>query len=122
VERSIQFVRGSFFAARLFADLDDLNTQAEAWCNGLAADRRCPEDPKRSVREVFAEEAPRLLSLPDNPPPPLERVAVSVGKTPYGCGDQPTRSVGPDARDGPLVVEAGGRASPEIMVRPRDIR
>src|SRR5271165_4333185 len=83
VERAIRFVRDAFFAARTFADLEDLNAQAEAWCNGLAADRRCPEDLKRSVREVFAEEAPRLLPLPDNPAPLLERVAVSVGKTPY---------------------------------------
>jgi hypothetical protein len=50
---------------------------------GLPADRRCPEELKRSVREVFAEEAPRLLPLPDNPAPLLEHVAVSVGKTPY---------------------------------------
>ena len=83
VERAIRYVRDAFFAARTFADLDDLNAQAEAWCNGLAAERRCPEDLKRSVREVFAEEAPYLLPLPDNPAPLLERVAVSVGKTPY---------------------------------------
>jgi hypothetical protein len=83
VERAIRYVRDAFFAARTFADLADLNAQAEAWCNGLAADRRCPEDLKRSVREVFAEEAPHLLPLPDNPAPLLERVAVSVGKTPY---------------------------------------
>ena len=50
---------------------------------GLAADRRCPEDPKRSVRAVFDEETPRLLPLPDTPAPLLEHVAVSVGKTPY---------------------------------------
>jgi hypothetical protein len=83
VERAIRYVRDAFFAARTFTDLDDLNVQAEAWCNGQAADRRCPEDLKRSVREVFVEEAPRLLPLPDNPAPLLERVAVSVGKTPY---------------------------------------
>jgi hypothetical protein len=83
VERAIRHVRDSFFAARTFADLDDLNAQAEAWCNGQAAERRCPEDPKHSVREVFAEEAPRRLPLPDNPAPLLEQVAVSVGKTPY---------------------------------------
>jgi transposase len=83
VERAIRYVRDAFFAARTFTDLDDLNAQAEAWCKGLAADRRCPEDLKRSVREVFAEETPRLLPLPDNPAPLLERVAVSVGKTPY---------------------------------------
>ena len=92
VERAIRYVRDAFFAARTFADLDDLNAQAEAWCNGLAADRRCPEDLKRSVREVFAEEAPRLLPLPDNPAPLLERVAVSVGKTRRGSNQGRTRS------------------------------
>jgi transposase len=83
VERAIRYVRDAFFAARTYADLDDLNAQADAWCKGPAADRRCPEDLKRSVRETFAEEAPRLLPLPDNPAPLLEHVAVSVGKTPY---------------------------------------
>ncbi len=39
------------------------------------------------MREVFAEEAPRLLALPDNPAPLLERVAVKVGKTPYARFD-----------------------------------
>jgi len=83
VERAIRYVRDSFFAARSFTDLDDLNAQAEAWCVGLAADRRCPDEPDRTVREVFAEEQSRLLALPDNPAPLLEQVAVSVGKTPY---------------------------------------
>jgi transposase len=83
VERAIRFVRDAFFAARTFTDLDDLNAQAGAWCRGLAADRRCPEDQTRSVAEVFAEEAPRLLKQPDNPYPVVERVAVKVGKTPY---------------------------------------
>ena len=83
VERAIRYVRDSFFAARSFVDLDDLNAQAEAWCRGLAADRRCPDEPQRTVRAVFAEEAGRLLALPDNPAPLLERVTVSVGKTPY---------------------------------------
>lgn len=35
------------------------------------------------MREVFTEEAARLLKLPDNPAPLLERVEVKVGKTPY---------------------------------------
>jgi transposase len=83
VERAIGYVRGAFFAARSFTDLDDLNAQAEDWSHGLAADRRCPDEPDRTVREVFAEEAPRLLKLPDNPAPLHERVAVKVGKTPY---------------------------------------
>jgi hypothetical protein len=83
VERAIRYVRDAFFAARNFTDLDDLNAQADAWCNGPAADRRCPDEPERTVRQVFADEAPRLLALPDNPAPLLERVSVSVGKTPY---------------------------------------
>ena|ERR1700733_14739382 len=83
VERAIRYVRDSFFAARSFTDIDDLNAQAEIWCNGQAADRRCPDEPARTVREVFLDEAARLLPLPDNPAPLLERVAVKVGKTPY---------------------------------------
>ncbi len=83
VERAIRFVRDSFFAARSFSDLDDLNAQAEAWCMGPAADRRCPDQPERTVREVFDEERSRLLALPANPAPVLEHVVVSVGKTPY---------------------------------------
>lgn len=83
VERAIRYVRGSFFAARQFSDIGDLNRQAEDWCHGLAADRRCPDEPERTVREVFADEAPHLLALPDNPVPLLERVEVTVGKTPY---------------------------------------
>jgi transposase/phosphoglycolate phosphatase-like HAD superfamily hydrolase len=83
VERAIRYVRDSFFAARSFTDIDDLNAQAEAWCNGQAADRRCPDEPARRVREVFLDEAARLLPLPDNPAPLLERVEVKVGKTPY---------------------------------------
>ena len=83
VERAIRYVREAFFAAREFVDLDDLNAQAEAWSLGLAADRRCPGEPDRTVRDVFAEEKARLLPLPDNPAPLLEQVAVSVGKTPY---------------------------------------
>jgi transposase len=83
VEKAIRYVRDSFFAARSFGDLADLNEKAAAWCRGIAADRRCPGDKSKSVREAFAEEAPRLLSLPDSPYPLHERVAVTARKTPY---------------------------------------
>jgi hypothetical protein len=62
---------------------DDLNAQAAAWCNSVAADWPCPEQHTLTVREAFAEEATRMLPLPDNPFPLLERVAIKVGKTPY---------------------------------------
>jgi transposase len=83
VERAIRYVRDAFFAARSFTDIEDLNAQANLWCAGPAADRRCPDDPERTVGDVFAEEKSRLLALPDNPIPLFEHVAVSVGKTPY---------------------------------------
>ena len=73
----------SFFAARAFEDLDDLNRQARQWCEGASADRPCPEDQTMTVREAFEQEQPRLLSLSDNPFPAEERVEVRVGKTPY---------------------------------------
>ena len=83
VERLIRFVRGSFFQARRFRDLDDLNDQADEWCQSRAAERPCPEDPQRTVADVFAEERAHLIELPDYPFPCEERVAVSVAKTPY---------------------------------------
>jgi transposase len=83
VERMIRFIRDAFFSARRFRDLDDLNAQADLWCRTRAAERPCPEDRQRSVREVFDEERPRLLDLPDNPFPTEERVEVNVAKTPY---------------------------------------
>jgi transposase len=95
VERAIRYVRDNFFAGpiaalledrfagRSLADVETLNAQADAWCRGIAADRRCPGQDAISVREAFAEEAPRLLPLPDNPYPLIEQVPVKVGKTPY---------------------------------------
>jgi len=90
VERAIRYVRDSFFAARTWHDLDDLNAQATAWCQGQAADRACPEDRSMSVREAFEQEQPQLIALPDNPFPTDEHEVVRVGKTPYvrfDCND-----------------------------------
>ena len=83
VERLIRFVRGSFFQARRFRDLDDLNVQADQWCHTRAAERPCPEDPQRTVADVFAEERAHLIALPDNPFPCEERVEVAAAKSPY---------------------------------------
>ena len=83
VERAILYARTAFFAGRAFTDLDDLNAQAQAWCTGQAADRLCPGDHTRTVREVLAQEQPLLLPVPANPYPTDERVVVKAGKTPY---------------------------------------
>jgi len=83
VERAIRFIRSSFFAARKFTDLDDLNAQAEQWCETVAADRRCPDEPDITVREAFEREKSSLLALPDNPYECDLQEPVTVGKTPY---------------------------------------
>ena len=83
VERSIQYVRTSFFPARTWTDLDDLNAKALAWCDGLAADRLWPQDRTRKVREMFEEEQPLLLPLPADRFPCEDRLEVHSGKTPY---------------------------------------
>jgi transposase len=83
VERAIRYIRDNFFAARHWNDLEDLNHQAEEWCQSIAANRPCPEEPSLTVGEAFEQEQPRLLALPDNPYGHQERVEVKVGKTPY---------------------------------------
>jgi transposase len=87
VERAIRYVRESFFAARTFADLADLNAQAALWCNGQAADRICPANRELRVRQAFEHEQLQLLPLPDNPFNTDDVVAVHVGKTPYARFD-----------------------------------
>jgi transposase len=83
VERHIDFVRKSFFAARKFTDVADLNAQARDWCEGRALDRPWPQDDALTVRQAFALEQPRLLELPAADYALGERLEVSVTKTPY---------------------------------------
>jgi transposase len=87
VERAIRYVRESFFAARTFVDLADLNAQAEQWCNGQAADRICPAARELRVGEAFRQEQSQLLPLAENPFVADEVVPVSIGKTPYARFD-----------------------------------
>lgn len=106
VERAIRYVRTSFFPARKWRDLEDLNRQAQDWCTGLAADRQCPEDSTMTVRQAFESERGRLLSLPDNPFPTEERQEVIARKTPYVRFDLNDYSI-PYQRVGrPLVLLA----------------
>jgi transposase len=107
VERAIRYVRDSFFAAREWRDLGDLNQQAEQWATGIALDRRWPDDPTgRIVRDAFVEEKPRLLTLPGTEFPADERVEVDIGKTPYARFDLNDYSVPHDRVRRTLVVVA----------------
>ena len=83
VERSIRYIRDSFFAGREFTDVDDLNAQALVWCEGQASDRRWPEDDRLTVRQASLAERASLMLLPEQEYPVAERLEVHAGKTPY---------------------------------------
>lgn len=83
VERAIRYIRDNFFAGRHFQSLDDLNSQANDWCQGVSTERRCPENTELTVREAFLQEQPSLLALPDNPFDTREQKQVKAQKTPY---------------------------------------
>ncbi len=84
VERAIRYLRYSFFDARSFSSVADLNAQLNAWIQAVAHARRVPGDPdERIVAAALVEERPRLLPLPQHPfESDLVKPAAS-GKTPY---------------------------------------
>jgi transposase len=90
VERAIRYIRSGFFEARKFKDLEDLNNQADEWCQNEVLDRPWPEDPLLTVRQAFEQEKPRLIELPHTLYPTQERREARVSKTPYvrfDCND-----------------------------------
>lgn len=97
VERSIRYIRDSFFAARAFTTLQDFNRQARQWRDEVAHRRRWPGGDGRTVAEVFEEEKARLLPLPVHPFEADLLVPVHAGKTIYVRFDRNHYSIPPDA-------------------------
>lgn len=84
VERQIQYLRTSFFAAREFEDVDDLNEQFCDWRERVAHPRPQPGHRReRTVAEAFEHERTYLLSLPKHPFETDLVKPVRSGKTPY---------------------------------------
>lgn len=83
VERTVRYVRDSFFAARSFTTVEDLNRQALLWRDEVAAQRRWPGDDRKTVAEAFEEEAAHLLALPVHAFETDLVTSVRSGKTVY---------------------------------------
>jgi len=83
VERSIRYIRSSFFAARTFRDIEHLNEQAVTWTTDVSASRRWQEDDRTSVGAQFEHEQLTLKSLPATPYEAEERIEARVGRTPF---------------------------------------
>jgi transposase len=106
VERTVRYVRDSFFAARSFTTLENLNRQALVWRDEIAARRAWPEDQSKTVAEAFVEEASRLLSLPAHPFETDLVLAVRSGKSLYLRFDLNDYSIPPECVGRPLTLVA----------------
>lgn len=84
VERAIQYLRHAFFAAREIRSVEQLNEELVEWNDRVAHQRPCPRDKaRRPVHEVYEEEMPRLLPLPEHPFECDLIKPVRSGKTPF---------------------------------------
>jgi transposase len=97
VERTVRYVRDSFFAARSFSSIEDLNRQALVWRDEVAGARRWPGDDRKTVAEAFEEERQRLLSLPAHAFETELVVPVRSAKTIYVRFDLNDYSIPPTA-------------------------
>ncbi len=66
-ERSVSYVRRSFFAGDEFADLEDARRRAHRWCETTAGLRIHGTTQRRPLEVFRAEEAPALLPAPESP-------------------------------------------------------
>jgi transposase len=84
VERTIQYLRHSFFAARRFDSVVELNGQLTDWIASVANARLVPEHPEKITVAVALQcEQPKLLPLPKNRFECDVVRPISSGKTPY---------------------------------------
>jgi transposase len=109
VERAVRYLREAFFAARSYRGLDDLNEQARRWREEVAHRRPWPDDPRRTVAEVFTEEQPRLAPLPRHPFAAEAHTTVVARKTIYVRYDGNHYSIPPAAVGRPLELWASDR-------------
>lgn len=84
VERTIQYLRHAFFAARRFSTAEDLNAQLAEWIARVAHARPRPGAPERAtVADALIAERERLLPLPEHRFDTEVVRAVESGKQPY---------------------------------------
>jgi transposase len=112
VERAISFLRHSFFAARAFSSVADLNAQLTRWIAEVAHARPVPGRPDQVVADALAEEQPRLVPLPEHPFSCELVRPVASGKTPYVRFDANDYSIPPARLRRPLTLLAS-----ETLVR-----
>ena len=107
VERQIQYLRTSFFAARAFRDVADLNAQFRKWRDEVAHARRVPGEPQLTVGEALEQERRSLIGLPAHPFETDLVRSVRSGKMPYVRFDRNLYSIPHELVRKPLTLVAG---------------
>lgn len=107
VERQIQYLRTSFFAARSFRDVADLNAQFEKWRDEIAHVRRVPGEAQLTVGEALERERRYLIGLPAHPFETDFLRSVRSGKTPYVRFDRNLYSIPHELVRKPLTLVVG---------------
>ncbi|MBE3099028.1 MAG: transposase [Planctomycetes bacterium] len=116
VERPFDFVEHNFLAGRTFADGDDLNRQALAWCDRVNA--TFTRHLHASRRDLFAVERPQLTPLPVWIPPVYQLHHRIVDTAGYVHVDRTSYSV-PVALIGRRVEIRDAKTTVEIFQGPR---
>jgi len=106
VERAIRYLRSSFLPLRGHHSLAELNREIVGWCREVAAQRPWPQDRRRTVAQAFAEEKPRLLSLPPAPFNWPEQLPVRASTTAQVRFDSNRYSVPPGLVSRDLILVA----------------
>ncbi len=87
VERAIRFLKERFFAARTIRSIEQGNTQLLEFLGTVAMKRPHPTIPGHTVAQVFDDERPRLLSLPDVLPSSNTVTPIVTDKTAFAQFD-----------------------------------
>ena len=92
VERSIHYLRYSFFEGRTFGSVDALNAELREWIENVAHSRTRAGQ-KESVAQLLLAEKQRLLPLPQNPFVADSALSVVAKKTLHVRFDQNDYSI-----------------------------
>ena len=83
VERSIRYIRGSFFAGRKVHNIDVLNQELAQWLQDVSLNRPWADDHSKIVKEQGEIEKKYLIPLKGNDSMPKLRIELRSGKMPF---------------------------------------
>jgi transposase len=114
VERTIRYIRNSFFIGRKFDNIDHLNQQLQQWLIKVTDERKHQTEASLTVKQAWALERRVLRPIPAHLPPPTEEISATVSKTCYVQYDTNFYSV-PTKFSGEDVVIIASHDDVQIM-------